>query len=324
MPKDRRVENIDPFVVEPFEDCPGNICARILNQSHWTESATRRRRSTSDESVKRCAIAILDNELRAEGRHNVAHVNMPPVGTQGQTFDPFRVVHGTVGPFIRHFRMQEQVSSNAFLHLVLSPECRGICNSKRIHDGREVLRACGCQLSQCRRVKGFSVTAAQCQCTDILGINRLPAHRDLRLLRVIISVCRRLKRNYDCRSIVAVPLLALGEVHLQAIEAGEVPRWAGKWHPYFLVDSPHIAIDPEALPIHRTNRLKRVVERVTIACEPRRVVFTTDREGDRPRGKIKQVTVKGGIVYRQLIFTGILQVHINLCPGRPGIVSTDI
>jgi hypothetical protein len=158
VPKDRRVENIDRFVVQALEDCPGNICARILNQNHWTEFATRRRRSTSDQSVKRCAIAVLDNELRAESRHYVAHINMPPVGTQGQTFDPFRAVNSSVGPFIRHFRMQERVSSNAFLHLVLSLKCDGIRERKRIHDGREVLRACGCQLAQCRRVKRLGIT----------------------------------------------------------------------------------------------------------------------------------------------------------------------
>src|SRR5205814_4718104 len=116
----------------------------------------------------------------------------------------------------------------------------------------------------------------------------------------------------------------LGEVHLQAIKAGEVPRWAGERHPYFLVDSPHIAIDPEALPIHRTNRFKRGVERIAIAGEPRRVVLATDRKGDRTGGKIEQVTVESQVTYRQFIFTGIMQVHINLVPGRTGIVRRDI
>ena len=106
-------------------------------------------------------------------------------------------------------------------------------------------------------------------------------------------------------------LLALSEVHLQAVKPGKVPRRAGERYPHFLVDSPHIAIDPEALPIHRANRFKRVIERIAIAREPRRVVLAADREGDRPRGKIKQVAVEGQVTYRQFIFTGILQVHIN-------------
>src|SRR5205814_10144356 len=56
----------------------------------------------------------------------------------------------------------------------------------------------------------------------------------------------------------------------------------------------------------------------------RRVVLATDRKGDRTGGKIEQVTVESQITYRQLILTGILQVHINFCPSRPGVASTDI
>src|SRR4029453_2352016 len=98
----------------------------------------------------------------------------------------------------------------------------------------------------------------------------------------------------------------------EAVEARKVPRRAGERYPHFLVNSPDIPVHFEALPIHRANGLKRDVKRIAIAGEPRRVVLATDREGDRPRGKIKQVAVEGQVTYRELIFTGILQVPINL------------
>src|SRR4029077_74439 len=140
------------------EDCASNIFARILNQKHWTEHLTRPRGATSDESVKGCFIAAIDNDLRTKSGHDIAHIDMPPIRAEGQALDPFRAVHGTVGPFICHFRMQVGVSSNAFLHLWFSPELRGIRDRKRISQGREVLRAGGWQLSQCRRVKRLGIT----------------------------------------------------------------------------------------------------------------------------------------------------------------------
>src|SRR4029077_7300243 len=103
------------------------------------------------------------------------------------------------------------------------------------------------------------------------------------------------------RSVLAVPFLPLSEVHLQAIEAGEVPRWAREWHTYFLVDCPDIPIHTVALPVRRADGIKGGIERVTITGKPRRVVLATDGKGDRAGGKIEQVTVNGGIVYGQLI-----------------------
>ena len=74
------------------------------------------------------------------------------------------------------------------------------------------------------------------------------------------------------------------------------------------------------MPVRRTNGVKGVIERVTIAREPRRVVLATNRKGDRPGGKIEQVTVKRGIVYRQFILAGVMQGHINSLPGPPGVL----
>src|SRR4029077_16625140 len=103
------------------------------------------------------------------------------------------------------------------------------------------------------------------------------------------------------RSVLAVPFLPLSEVHLEAVEAREVPCGAREWHTYFLVDCPDIPIHTVALPVRRANGIKRSIERVTITRKPRRIVLATNGKGDRAGGKIEQVTVNGGIVYGQLI-----------------------
>ena len=102
--------------------------------------------------------------------NDVAHVDVPPIGAHRQALYPLGTVHGSVGPFIGSFRLQEGISVNAFLDLGKSEV------GKRIDDQREVLRARRIELEQCRRVKRFGVTATQGQRTDILGINRLPAN----------------------------------------------------------------------------------------------------------------------------------------------------
>ena len=113
---------------------------------------------------------MLDNELRAEGRYNIAHVNMPPIRAQRQALDPFRAVNRPVGPFIGHFWVQLGVSANVFFDLDIG--LRG----KWIDDPREVLRARGRNLRQIRRMKRFGVATAQGQCSDPFGIKGLPAH----------------------------------------------------------------------------------------------------------------------------------------------------
>src|SRR5205823_3436325 len=97
----------------------------------------------------------------------------------------------------------------------------------------------------------------------VLGIDRLPAYGNLGFLGVIPGVCRGLVRVQDRRSIVAVPFLSFGKVHLKAVEPGEIPCRTGERHTHFLVDSPDIPIHAEALPIGRTNRVERVIERIT-------------------------------------------------------------
>ena len=118
------------------------------------------------------------------------------------------------------------------------------------------------------------------------------------------------------RGIVAIPFLSLSKVYLKAVERGEVPRGAGERNPYFLIDSPDIPVDPEALPVRRANRAKGGIERITIAGKPRRIVFAAYGEGDRPRGKVKQVAIDDAIVDRQLILTRVMQSNISCFPGH--------
>src|SRR5262245_57450609 len=95
-------------------------------------------------------------------------------------------------------------------------------------------------------MKRFGIAAAQCKGADVFRINRLPANRDLRFLRVVLAMRGRLK--WECsarqhgRGVLAVPLFALGKVNLKAIKTGEVPRRTCKWDAYFLVDRPNITV----------------------------------------------------------------------------------
>ena len=74
-------------------------------------------------------------------------------------------------------------------------------------------------------MKRFGVAATQGKRADILWIKRLPANRDLRLLRVILCCAPPAETGSleTVRGVLAEPLLALGKVNLEAVEAGEVP-----------------------------------------------------------------------------------------------------
>src|SRR5215471_12722381 len=143
--------------------------------------------------------------------------------------------------------MQSGVTQDSLLDLWL-----GLAGERISHD-REILRRSRRQLRECRRMERLAITATQRQRTDVLRIQRLPPDRYLRLLRIIRAVeCRDLRENsgrQDCRSVLTIPFLALGKVYLKAVEPGEVPGRAGKWHSHFLVDRPDITVDPEALAI---------------------------------------------------------------------------
>src|SRR5260370_38752050 len=126
----------------------------------------------------------------------------------------------------------------------------------------------------------LGIAATQGECADILGIERLPTHRYLRLLRIILAMhCGNKRLEPDrqhIRGILTVPFLPLSKVHFEAIEGREVPRGTGEWHPYFLVDSPDIPVHPEALSVRGANGVKGSIERITIASKSRRVVFAAN------------------------------------------------
>src|SRR5262245_3530998 len=95
-------------------------------------------------------------------------------------------------------------------------------------------------------MKRFGVAAAQCKCADVFPINRLPADRYLRFLRVILAMRGRLK--WECpsrqhgRGVLAVPLFALGKINLKAVKTGKVPRRAGEGDTHFLVNGADITV----------------------------------------------------------------------------------
>src|SRR5215471_2896572 len=172
-------------------------------------------------------------------------------------------------------------------------------------------------------MKRFGIAAAQSQRANILGIERLPTHRYLRLLRIILGTLCGNKRldpdRQNSRGILTVPFLPLGKVHLQTVKRREVPCWARERYPYFLVYSPDIPVHAEALPVRRANGVKGGIERITIASKPRRVVLAANGKRDRTSGKIKQIAVECEVPQRQLIRTRVMEVNINLCVGRQGV-----
>ena len=101
MAKDRRVQNIDCFVVETFKDRACKIFVGINDQDDWSRSARTHRRTTDNQTRE----IILDNELRAEEGRDRSHIDMPPIRAERQALKPFRAVNGPVRPFIGHFRL---------------------------------------------------------------------------------------------------------------------------------------------------------------------------------------------------------------------------
>ena len=173
-------------------------------------------------------------------------------------------------------------------------------------------------------MKGFGITSAQSDSANVFGIQRLPANGHLRLLRVIPGARVRNKWCQNCLSVLAEPFLALGKVNLEAVEAGEVPCRACERYSNFFVDRPDIAVDFCRLAVGRTDRLECYVQRIRFAIPPLTVIFAADRERNRPRGKIEQVAVNRGIVQRQFICGGVMQVNIHCGPGRSRIMASKI
>ena len=84
---------------------------------------------------------------------------MPPVGAQGKAFDQLRTVNGSLRPLIGCLRNQERVSANEHFDIVLSGvKCFGLMN---LYVSKISLPPCRRQLYYCRRMKRFTIGAAQ-------------------------------------------------------------------------------------------------------------------------------------------------------------------
>ena len=141
MAEYRGIHNIDRFVVQTFEDNTGEVLVRIDKDRDRPKRTGNGARSTEYEWPVRLVTKECDCGLGTQGRHDVTHVDVPPVGAKCQSLNPFRAVNNSVSPFIRHFRMQEGVTGYAFLDLWL-----GLPPGQRIKNEWEVLRACGIKL----------------------------------------------------------------------------------------------------------------------------------------------------------------------------------
>src|SRR6266478_7336685 len=101
MTKDRRVQNIDRFVVETFKNRACEVFVGINDQDDWSWS-TRNHSRTTDNQI---GVIKVNSELRAEEGRDRSHINMPPIRSERQALDPFRAVNDPVRPFIGHLRL---------------------------------------------------------------------------------------------------------------------------------------------------------------------------------------------------------------------------
>src|SRR6266480_1737335 len=92
-----RIQKIDCFVVEAFENRTSKVLVRINDQRNcapvWftilERWGPRWRRRPKYQAGK----IGLDNELRAERRDERSQINVPPIGAQGKAPEPFRAVN---------------------------------------------------------------------------------------------------------------------------------------------------------------------------------------------------------------------------------------
>src|SRR5437660_3526854 len=101
MTKNRRVQNIDRFVVETFEDRACEVFVRINDEDDWSRFTRNHWRTTDNQAGD----VIINSELRAEEGGDRSHINMPPIRGERQALEPFRAVNGPVRAFIGHLRL---------------------------------------------------------------------------------------------------------------------------------------------------------------------------------------------------------------------------
>src|SRR5207253_11369495 len=105
--------------------------------------------------------------------------------------------------------------------------------AKKFGERSEEFGACRSKVGECRRMKPFAVSTTQGERANPVGVKRLPAHGELRLLRVKLGVLRF--QDCSCRGVLAVPFLALSNVELEAVRSGEIQRRAGQRTTIFMI-----------------------------------------------------------------------------------------
>src|SRR5215510_15164019 len=100
MAEDRRIQNIDGFIVETFEDRACKVSVRIDDQIDSARFTWTRRRITENQTGN----IIINNELKTQKGRNRSHINVPPIRCERQALDPFWTVNSPVRPFIGHLR----------------------------------------------------------------------------------------------------------------------------------------------------------------------------------------------------------------------------
>src|SRR4029453_15888790 len=98
MTKDCRIQDIDPFIINTFDDSASKIQAWI---QHLGDCA--RCWIANNQSGK--AFLEINDELWCDRRNNRTQVDMPEVSTQCKTLNPLRAVNSSISPFVRNLRL---------------------------------------------------------------------------------------------------------------------------------------------------------------------------------------------------------------------------
>ena len=141
-------------------------------------------------------------------------------------------------------------------------------------------------------MKRFAIAAAKGERTDPLWIKRLPAHRKFRFLCVILRVLRRDRwqacDGQNCRGVLAVPFLALGNIELEAVRTGKVPQRAGHWKSHFLIGRPDVPVHSGRFEIGSALRAKGGAQCVGIVLPPLATVFESAAKETGPAGRLNR------------------------------------
>src|SRR4029077_1962329 len=120
--KNRRVQNINRFVVETFENCTRKVCVRIDDQRNcapiWLAIRKRWGARWRGRPKYQAGKIGFNNELRAQGRDERSQINVPPIRAQRKPLEPLWAVNDPVRPFIGYFWLYHRISANPFFDLI--------------------------------------------------------------------------------------------------------------------------------------------------------------------------------------------------------------